>query len=337
MEVERAQTQLVIPVQETSQVGQARRSAVALANSLGLDETDSGRVALIATEAATNMIKHAKHGELLLRPLRCGDQAGLEVLAIDRGPGLADVQRCFTDGFSTAGSPGTGLGAVKRLAQVCDIYSVRGKGTALVAEVWHGERPVQAFDVGAICVPIRGETVAGDAWHVVADGARVIAMVADGLGHGPLAAEASVRATALLGEYAGESPAALLDRAHAALRSTRGATVAVAEIEGDQREVRYAGIGNIGAAIVTAGGDGKSLVSMNGTVGGEARRVQQFSYPLPPRSLIVMYSDGLTSRWQLQDYPGLAQRHPALIAGTLYRDFGRQRDDAAVLVIREAL
>ena len=128
--------------------------------------------------------------------------------------------------------------------------------------------------------------------------------------------------------------AALMERMHLALRPTRGAAAAVADVDVAARVVRYAGVGNIAATVWGPDGS-RSLVSHNGIVGHEMRKVQRFEVPLPPRGLLVMHSDGIATRWQLEKYPGLALRDPAVVAAVLYRDFCRGRDDATVVVARE--
>src|SRR4051794_4187184 len=119
----------ILSIDDSSKVGEARRVAVALAKGSGFDETGRGRVALVATGAATNLFKHAVGGQLIVQPLESGRRQGLEFLSLDRGPGIADVDRCLFDGFSTAGSSGHGLGAILRLSSSFDIDSVPGIGT----------------------------------------------------------------------------------------------------------------------------------------------------------------------------------------------------------------
>ena len=92
-------------------------------------------------------------------------------------------------------------------------------------------------------------------------------------------------------------------------------------------------MGNI-VARVEASSANRNLVSYNGTVGHTLRKVQEFAFPWPINSLLVMHSDGLGTHWDLAAYPGLTTRHPALIAAVLYRDYDRGRDDVSVVVIR---
>lgn len=320
-----------IPVRERSQVGEARRAATAASARLGFDETTRGQVAIVATEAANNLVAHAKDGQVLLRELEGG---GLEIVALDRGPGIAHVEQCLEDGYSTAGTPGTGLGAIRRCAAEFDIYSVPGLGTALVARFWSGSPSPSRLEVSAVCLPKQGEQICGDCWAVQPMGGRTRLLVADGLGHGPLAAEASQSAVDYFRREPGRILSDVIQTAHVGLRPTRGAAVAVVEVDSDRRELRFVGIGNISGAAFSGSGSSR-LISHNGTVGHQMPRVQEFVYPWPGDAVLVMASDGLATRWRLDGYPGLVRRHPSLIAGILYRDFCRGTDDVTVVVSRE--
>jgi hypothetical protein len=100
--------------------------------------------------------------------------------------------------------------------------------------------------------------------------------------------------------------------------------------------IRYAGIGNIAGYVV---GPAKTqfMISHNGTAGHEATHFQEFLYPFPETSVLIMHSDGLSTSWNLGAYPGLALRHPTVIAGTLYRDAARDRDDACVVIAKDCV
>jgi anti-sigma regulatory factor (Ser/Thr protein kinase) len=331
---------VAIAIDDPSHVGEARRSANAIAASAGFSETEAGKFAILASEAATNIVKHAGRGELVLRALGSDGSEGAELVAIDSGPGIADIDRALRDGFSTAGSSGTGLGAMARIATTFDIFSSAGSGTVLTARLERGpaglRRATRSFDVGVVRVAKRGESACGDDWSLVCDrDGRAVLTVADGLGHGQSAADASRRAVEVATERATDQPAMIVAHAHSALRSTRGAALAVAAIEADGTSLRYAGLGNISATIV-ARGESKSLVSHNGIAGHEMRKIQEFSYDWPPGALLVMHSDGLSGRWDLNQYAGLSNRDPSVVAGVLYRDFSRGRDDALIVVVRAA-
>lgn len=329
-------TQCLLPVADSSQVSAARRAASELAGQLDFSPTDVGRVALLVTEAATNLLKHAGSGEIVLRQLDEDAPPGLEILVLDRGAGIANLEQSLRDGFSTAGSPGTGLGAMRRLASEFHAYSLAGKGFAMRLTLRPGmaRGRTDAVSWGVLSLPMRGEDVCGDAWTVDADGGRRTFMVADGLGHGPLAHQAAIAATGMLGKHSFPSAARLIEDAHLALRATRGAAVAVACLDADDAELSFAGVGNISAS-VTLKGTRRQLVSHSGIVGHNVRKVQEFKAGWGPEAVLIMHSDGLATHWNLEAYPGLLSQHPALIAGVLYRDFARGRDDVTVLVAKQ--
>lgn len=322
----------LIPVTESSQAGYARRTASALAARLGFNEEEQGKVALVVSEAAKNLVAHAREGQLLLRELHAGSHVGVEMLALDKGPGMADVGRCMQDGYTTTGTGGSGLGAMRRQSALFDIHSAPGVGTVVLAQLWAGKPPPpDGLTVGAVCVPKPGEEVCGDSWAVDLKEGRFFFLVADGLGHGPDAARASRAAVVSFLEQGSRTLVELLRGMDPELRSTRGAAVSVATLDGAR--LHYAGVGNISAALVSPEGI-QRMVSMNGTLGHQTHRMQQFSYAWGPGTLLVMCSDGLSTQWKVDPYPGLLSRHPSVVAGVLYRDFARGRDDATVLVAR---
>jgi anti-sigma regulatory factor (Ser/Thr protein kinase) len=335
--------QCCIALQEPTDAAEVRRTALTFASGLSFDETSAGNLGLVVTEAATNLLKHAGGGRVLLCVLEYGGGAAIEMLAVDKGPGIADLGRCLQDGYSTAaGSAGTGLGAIARLSNMHEIYSRRDQGTVLMAQVWKrgsssGPAGTPArFQVGGVSVPLAGEEDCGDSWIFQERPGIARLMVADGLGHGPLAADASRAAVRTARERPNDPAPALLERIHGALRATRGAAVAVAEIDLAAQVVRFAGVGNIAATIVPHTGPARRLVSIAGTAGHEVRKIVEFTYPWDARSLLLMHSDGLQSHWSFDPYPGLIERHPSLIAGVMYRDYARGRDDVTVVVAREA-
>ena len=325
--------QTVVPVTENSQVGEARRAAAQAAERAGLGETDRGRVAIVVTELANNLARHARGGEVLIRETTGAQGPGVELLAVDRGPGMADVAACMRDGFSTGGTPGTGLGAVRRLSTRLEVYSAQPSGTVAFARVAAAPPAPAEFEWAVVCLPVRGETACGDTWRVSTSPGRLALIVADGLGHGPLAAEAADAAAAAFDADPFAGPGRVLESAHERMRGTRGGAVSVVQL--DDRGARFAGVGNVAGSIVSASGS-RGLAGHNGTAGVQVRKVQEFDYPWPADGMLVMHSDGLQTRWSLDAYPGAARRHPAVAAGLLYRDFSRGRDDVTVAVVRKA-
>lgn len=326
-------TQTLFPVADSSHVSAARNALGDLMARGAFDETRAGRGNLVLTEAATNILKHAGEGALILGSIASGGVRGVEVIAIDKGPGIADWARSSEDGHSTAGTPGTGLGAMRRLSDEFDAYSGSGLGTAVRMTLWGGARERVRFEVGAVCIALKGEAVCGDAWGCAPHDRGITLMVADGLGHGLQAHEASEAAVALLNRHPHDGASRLLEAAHGALRSTRGAALAVARCDLEKGEVTYAAAGNIASSILGEG-PRRQMISHNGIVGHKVHSMRELPYPWPRDATLVMHSDGIDTHWDLAKYPGLVARHPALIASVLYRDHARGRDDATVVVMR---
>jgi anti-sigma regulatory factor (Ser/Thr protein kinase) len=320
-------------VEAAGNASAVRRAAERLAAALGMPERRGNDLAIVVAEAAGNLAKHAEQGVLLLRPVRTTEQAGVEIVAIDRGPGMADVARSIGDGHSTAGTLGIGLGAVVRQASWVDLHSVPGKGTVLVAQVWPSGPPEVPWAAG-LTRPLTGEPVCGDGFGIrEVDGCRQV-LVCDGLGHGRLAAAATQEAVRVFAQTTAGSPAAVVEALHRTLAHTRGAALAVAELDPDGGRVRYAGLGNIAGTVLLPDGTRRGMVSLPGIAGHQRRQIREYGYPLPPAAVLLMHSDGVVDRWNPADYPGLLTHSPQVIAATVLRDAGTRRDDAGVLVAR---
>ena len=329
---------MLIEVSEPSQAGEARRKALAFAQDLSFDQTRSGNVAIAASEMATNIVKHAGKGVIFVQAVGANGLSCLRLLAVDSGPGIANMTQAMQDGHSTTGTLGSGLGAVRRLADDFEIYSTAGIGTIVRADFWREKgkcRPGTAIEIGFISEPLAGEEVCGDDWSIRTLPGAMLMMVADGLGHGALANEAAQEASRVLSETRYFEPHKILDEVHGVLKKTRGAAVAVAKLDFDKGLLRFAGVGNISGSVVSPHSS-RGLASHNGTLGQHATRFQEFTYPWEANSILIMHSDGLATRWNLQKYPGIWNRHPSIIAAVLHRDFSRGRDDVTVFVAKAA-
>jgi anti-sigma regulatory factor (Ser/Thr protein kinase) len=328
---------MLIEVSEISQVGDARRKVSAYAESLQMGESRRGEVALVATELATNLVKHAKQGYIVAQRVGHAEKPGMRVMGVDKGPGIADIPQALSDGHSTAGTMGTGLGAIRRLSDHFEVYSVPGSGTVVSAEFWQGaSNPASrhpGLEIGVLSEPIRGEEECGDGWGCRSIPGSVLLMVVDGLGHGLLASEAAREAERVFHASREFSCCAILNDSHNALRKTRGAAEAVVKIDLEKGRLFFAGVGNISASIVSPSSS-RSMASHNGTLGMSMERVQEFSCEWNKNSILIMHSDGLATRWDLNQYPGIWSKAPSVIAAVLHRDFYRQRDDATVLVAK---
>lgn len=337
MEVIRSAVHTAFPMDDASRVGEARRHAATLARGMDWGEPESGRLALVVTELGSNLVRHAHKGRLLLaaRP----ECAEVEVVCIDHGPGIADVARCMSDGYSTGSTPGTGLGAIRRLSDDFDVHSSVPEGTVAVARVRRpkgsdsGPASRKALRLGAICLAAPGETVSGDAWVACIDGPRAALLVADGLGHGPDAAAAAATAVDFFRREPFADLATTLASAHVQLKTTRGAAVCALIADAQRGSIQSVGAGNVVTRVVTGVSD-KTLLSQHGTVGVQVRKVVEVAMEWPAYGVIVVHTDGIETRWKPQLVAPVMSRDPSLLAALLVRDHCRHHDDATVVVLR---
>ncbi len=325
---------LVFSINDASQVGEARRAAMIFARDAGFDETDTEKAAIIVTELASNLVKHAGGGQIIVQ--KNHDQTGIEILALDQSAGIKNVGESLRDGFSTAGSAGQGLGAVRRLATAFEIFSQPDRGTIVWCNLQSKiSRADSRFTIGALSLPHPNEIECGDNWASRRVDGICQTVVVDGLGHGEQAAFAAQTAIEIFERQTRIlSTVELLQLIHQALRSTRGAAAAVVTLDAAANKVRFAGVGNIAGVIVTEDRQ-RQMVSHNGIIGFEARKMHEFVYDWQPSAILVLHSDGLQTRWNLDDYAGIRLRQPGLIAGLLLRDFNRGTDDVIVVAIKQ--
>ncbi|WP_217251593.1 ATP-binding SpoIIE family protein phosphatase [Streptomyces sp. AC602_WCS936] len=340
-----------VPVHDSTRVRDARVAAEHAAAVAGLDEQRTATAALVATELATNLLKHAGGGQVLIDVvappvLASGRERNLlvQVATVDHGPGIGDVSAALSDGFTTTGSLGAGLGTCARLSDDFDLHSVPGRGTVVVARIGAipvataGDRgPAARVRAGAVNVPFGGAEYSGDAWAWVRSGDRVTLMLADGLGHGPEAARASTAAVEALRGAAHLPPTEALRRLDTALSGTRGAAVAVAQVDTGAAVLRFAGVGNIGARLCE-GGTWRHLVSRPGIVGTHRpATLREEETTWADDRVLVLHSDGLPSRWTPTDDTCRTAADPAVTAAVTVRDASSParpvRDDTAVAVL----
>ncbi len=327
-----------IDVSEKSQVAEVRRLVAERAQAIGMSEADQGRAALVATEISTNLVKYGKKGAVTVTTFKEARTTGLQIIAVDQGPGFSNFVASSRDGHSTGGSLGIGLGAIMRSSDVFDVYTVESQGSALLSRIAKGGTVAQlqagALELGTRSTPKRGQLESGDACGSMRAGPWQRLCMIDGLGHGPLAALAAAEALAVFrASTAEDSPEDILTRAHVALKSTRGAVMAVAAIDVAAGLLCFAGVGNI-AGMLYSGDETHHLLSVEGIVGYNARNIRSQERRWSDNATVVLSTDGLSTRWNMAKYPGLLNRRAALIASVLFRDFARDSDDATVLVAK---
>ncbi|MEV5321034.1 ATP-binding SpoIIE family protein phosphatase [Streptomyces sp. NPDC052687] len=346
-----------IPVQDSTRVRDVRVAAEHACGHIGLDAHCTAVAALVATELATNLVKHASEGRIVINLTGPSDTRAdpraeaapcVQITSLDHGPGIRDVPEALRDGFTTAPSSlGAGLGTCLRIARDFDLHSRPGAGTVAVARISPARPPVAASArpapaygsarAGGITTSLAHDEYSGDAFAWVRCGSLVTLMLTDGLGHGRKAAEASATAVRELRRNAGLPAADLLRLLHSALGGTRGAAVGVAQLDEATHRLSYAGVGNIGARLRTDEG-WQPLISHPGIVGAHFPAtvpVQQSSWR--PDSLLILHSDGLPGRWSPPQDRGLLDHDPAVTAAVVLRDAGSAasplRDDTSVAVL----
>jgi len=318
-----------LPVNDEADVGAVRRVVARYADELGASDAGRGRAQLVATELATNLVRHAKPGGwLLARPV---PPAGIELLAVDHGPGIADLAAALDGRTPEPSGLGRGLAGVRRACARFDVHTERERGSAVLALIdLGGSAPPRSW--GGVSVGVT--EVCGDGWAVLeADGGLTVAVV-DGLGHGRAASLAS---DAALDALAADplDLAGFLVRANDAMRTTRGAAAAVCRLDPARGELRYVVVGNVSGCVVTGTGE-QRLTFTPGTLGISAAppRGRVLGCPWPPGAALVLWTDGLASRLGLPAEPALLTHDPAVVAAALHRDHSRERDDATVVVVR---
>lgn len=330
-------------ISDRSYLSSSKKDISKIAEQIGFNNEQKGKIDIIVSELASNIVKHnVIEGEILVKHVKSEDAEGIEILSVDNGPGMQDLKRMMEDGVSTYGSKGEGLGAIKRLSDDFDIYSLPGVGTFILSRVYLKSglpaSPLKprknTIEVKAVMVPKAGEILCGDGWAALEKPDRLIVMAADGLGHGKDAHIASEEALNIFTRCKLSVPSEILRLIHHSIKKTRGIVGAIASINVKEETLSYCGIGNIAGRILYRDG-AKSMISYNGTIGHSVPNTyHNHSFKWERSDMLILHSDGLKSRWDIAKYPGIERHDASLIAAVLYKDNTRKRDDALVLVIR---
>lgn len=310
------------------------QSAGRLAEALGFGEQECSEIVLVARELASNIVKHAGSGVVTITAM--GNRLRIE--ARDRGPGIADVRLAVSDGFSTAGSLGYGLGTVNRLMDEMVIDSVRGEGTTVTAHRDMRTRSAIAgtapFDVGVATAAKPGFDDNGDSYVVRSWDHHVLVGVIDGVGHGPLARQAAQAARRYVESHEDQPLSSIFRGTDVACRGTRGVVMALARFDWEAGSLEFASIGNIEARVF--GARLQSFVVRRGILGLNAPAAKSTVQPWPPQATLVLHSDGIPLHWPERAEAALDRASASEVAHALLHELGRGTDDATVLVVRQA-
>jgi anti-sigma regulatory factor (Ser/Thr protein kinase) len=320
----------------------ARRTAKHMALAIGFNERASEEIAVAVSELASNLVRHAQGGELTLTPITEGGRVGIQIESRDRGPGIVDVEQALTDGFSTAGSLGYGLGAANRLMDQFDITSQRGvhAGTTIVCTRWL--RPHTSavslcpLEFGAATRPCPAMTVNGDAFVIKRWNASALVAVIDGLGHGQYAHRAAQTAKQYVETHCDQPLDAIFRGVGRTCRATRGVVMALVRFDFGGQDLRFsfASVGNIEARLFK-GLAQEHFIIRRGILGGNAPNPRVTDHCWEAGDVLVLHSDGVTPRWRWEDFPDLSQTSATVTAQRLLRALAMTNDDATVVVVRD--
>ncbi|MDN3657244.1 SpoIIE family protein phosphatase [Ferruginibacter paludis] len=310
-----------------------------IAKQVGFAGSRLGELEIVVAELTSNLVKHTTGGgELLVKKIEDATGfTGIELICIDSGPGMRLPVKMMLDGVSTTKTPGQGLGAIKRLSDEFDLYTLKGWGTIVLARLFL-VKPLAVKQKKTVAKVIMiskpGETACGDRWDVIAKGNLLKFIIADGLGHGIHAEEASVEAIKTFRINQKMAPDEALIAIHAAIRKTRGAVINITHVDTGAGELTYCGVGNISSKVVSA--RNKSFISYNGIIGHSIpNTMNNHVYKWEKQDTLIMHSDGINTRWDIQKYPQVQYYDGTILAAALYKDNKRGNDDITIAVIRQ--
>jgi anti-sigma regulatory factor (Ser/Thr protein kinase) len=301
----------------------------------GMAETRVAEVDIIVSEITSNLFKYADEGEILFGSFKENGIAYIELISIDRGPGMLNPSRMLQDGVSTSNTLGAGLGSIKGLSDTFDLYSVAGWGTILLSRVYIGEKPaLSEVTIRPLVLTKPGEHVSGDGFTCRINGDGFKLMLGDGLGHGPEANKAVNEAARYFKVFPDQSPTETLRFIHSSIKKTRGMVSNITQYDSKKKEWLSSGIGNIAAKWIGPN-TSKNHMSYNGIVGHNIpTTMNDQQYSSLEYNQLVLCSDGIKTRWEVSKYPGILKHDLSILAAAIYKDHARLTDDMSVVVIK---
>lgn len=252
---------------------------------------------------------------------------------------MESALRMMEDGVSSTNTMGQGLGAIRRLSDDFDIYSLKDWGTILLSRIFTGtpvpvkKKPVE---VRVLMVAKQGESDCGDNYHCsITRSNQLKFILSDGLGHGQAAALAAKQSIRSFLENTVQPPNEQIKRIHMAIKSTRGAVINISYLDFTNKQLMYCGVGNISCRIFSAG-KSRSCISYNGIVGHSVpHTLNNHVLQWAKNDILILHSDGLSTRWDLQKYPMITKHDYSIMAAALYKDHCRKNDDVTIAIISQ--
>ena len=335
-------------IEDESQIFEIRKKIKNTTTGFKLTDEFEGSTNIVVTELATNLLKHTKTGgEILLRFENTDEFVSVEILAIDKGKGITNIENALTDGYSTSGSAGTGLGAVKRISSEFDIFSQLNKGAIVYSKIIKQKRNFQTVKsysgnliLSALITAKPNEEYCGDYYKIIQSEKSVKICLLDGLGHGYSAYISAIEAAAVFDKMSDSSIQDILKAANQKMIGKRGAVISLFEFNFIDRIVRHCGIGNITAKIISEFST-DSFPAIPGFIGGGEILLKTNEIKIPENFLFIAFTDGISqqiysklNKDSVCDIPldYLLKKNPLIIAAFFYRDFYKKTDDAAIII-----
>lgn len=329
---------VVLKANDRSYFALLKKEIHAIALKANFNERKIGEIDIIVAEMVTNLVKHGGGGHLLVKLMEEHNTEGIEIISIDNGPGMSDVHKMITDGTSTQKTLGLGLGAIKRLSDVFQVFSQKNWGTVILSRKFKKDLPVHAkppkAEIRSVVVAKPGEEICGDGFISVVTKDHVKLFLGDGLGHGPDAAHAVQEAGKAFKECPEIYPPEVLRYINTSVRKTRGlvGTVAIFDLKLKRWEV--CGVGNISTRI-SGPSQTKSYMAYNGIIGLNMPRTINAQEIIHEKGqYLTMCSDGIKSRWETTKFTGILRFDLSVLAASVLKDFSRQTDDASVSICK---
>lgn len=327
---------LCFTVADRSYFALLKKEIHAVAVKAGFSEMRTGEIDIIVAEMVSNLVKHGNGGRLLVKLVKEQNIEGIELISIDDGEGIADVNRMMTDGASTTNTLGHGLGAIKRLSNVFQVYSQKGWGTILLSRVFKEELPYQkkTNEIRSIVIAKPGEEKCGDAFYCRIGSHAIRLFLGDGLGHGAEAAVAVNTAIQSFKFLKEESAADTIRELHKTVRKTRGLVGTAALYLKEQKRWRICGVGNICTRLLS-GIEVKNSMAYNGIIGHNIpNTMKDQELEAENAQVLLLCSDGIKTKWDMTKFPGVLKYDLSILAAVIFKDYARHTDDMSVVAVR---
>lgn len=331
-------THISFPANDRSYFSLIKKEIHRLAVELGMNIARINELDIIVAEMTSNLFKYSNDGEILVGVFANGGSPYMELISIDNGPGIANPSKMMQDGMSTTHTLGHGLGSMKRLSDVFELYSQVGWGTIVLSRVYSDREQQKKERHQLIMRPIvvskPGEQVSGDGFVYKKTDKYVKLMLADGLGHGPEANKAINEAARAFRIFPDYSPTETLRFIHQDIKKTRGAVINIVGYDFATRMWTSTGIGNIFLRFSSPGSI-KIHMSYNGIVGHNIpNTMNEQSYSAEQYNQLMLCSDGIKTRIDTAKYPLIHKYDATVLAAAVYKDHARRNDDMSVVVAK---